>query len=133
MNGATLGAGRKNFAWVASASSAAANIGLLLLFVPTHGIYAAAVASAIGYFVLLVTMATWAHASYNPVKYDWLAILRVVALGVAAYGAAIATRPSGIVATICVQAVWLLAFGMSAGLLTARAKVTARLRSAFGS
>ena len=110
MSGATLGAGRQKFAWVASASSALTNVGLLVIFVPTYGIYAAAVASAAGYFVLLVLMAVWAHARDNPVQYEWSRLVqRLVVAGVTYIGAAL-TLPHSVALGALTQVGWLTAF-----------------------
>jgi O-antigen/teichoic acid export membrane protein len=128
MSGATVGAGRRNFAWVASAASAATNIALLVLFVPRYGVHAAAVASAIGYLVLLVLMVIWAHARNNPVKYDWLQIGPVILLGVLAYVGATFTAPQGPLAAIGVQLAWLLAFASAVVVLRLRSRVIKRLR-----
>jgi O-antigen/teichoic acid export membrane protein len=132
MNGATLGAGRRNFAWVASASSAATNIALLLLFVPRYGVYAAAVASAIGYFVLLVLMVVWAHARHNPVRYDWMRIGPVVALGLLAYAGAALTAPRVPAEAIAVEIGWILGFAAAIATLMFRSQLAVRLRSAVG-
>jgi O-antigen/teichoic acid export membrane protein len=130
MNGATLGAGRRNFAWVASASSAATNIALLLIYVPSDGVYAAAVASAIGYFVLLLLMAIWAHARHNPVSYDWYRISQAVVLGLLAYVGATLTAPRSPAGTIVVQIGWLFAFAFAIAMLRFRSQLAMRLRSA---
>jgi O-antigen/teichoic acid export membrane protein len=132
MNGATVGAGRRNFAWVASASSAATNIALLLLFVPRYGVYAAAVASAIGYLVLLILMAIWAHARHNPVKYNWARICPAVVLGALAYAGAALTVPSGPIEAAVVRLVWLLAFFVVIAVLDFRSQLVVRLRAALG-
>jgi O-antigen/teichoic acid export membrane protein len=132
MNGATLGAGRRNFAWVASASSAATNIALLLFFVPRDGIYAAAVASAIGYFVLLVLMAAWAHARHNPVRYDWIRIGQAVTLGMVAYVGATLTAPRAPIEAVLVQMIWLLGFAASVAILTFHSQLAQKLHMATG-
>jgi O-antigen/teichoic acid export membrane protein len=133
MNGATVGSGRRNFAWVASASSAATNIALLLLLVPKYGVYSAAVASAIGYLVLLVLMAIWAHARHNPVKYDWAQICPAIVLAIAAYAGASVTVPHAPIAAIGVQVAWLIAFAAAVTALRFRSRLVLRLRSAVDS
>jgi O-antigen/teichoic acid export membrane protein len=127
MNGATLGVGRRNFAWVSSASSAATNIALLLIFVPKYGVYSAAVASAIGYFVLLVMMAIWAHARYNPVRYNWVRIGQAVTLGILAYAGAALTTPRSPVGAIIVQTGWLLGFAAAISTLIFRSQLVQKL------
>lgn len=111
MNGATLGAGRRKFAWVATASSATTNVLLILIFVPSYGIYAAAVASAVGYLVLLVSMSLWAHRGDNPVEYDWFRLTAIVGAALVTYTAASVTKPGGIGGAVLVDACWLMVFG----------------------
>jgi len=129
MNGATLGAGRSTFAWVATALSAAANIALLLLLVPRYGLYSAAVASAAGYLVLLVLIATWAHARPNPVRYDWLRIGQAVAAGSLAYLGATVTSPDSPAVALLVQTGWLVTFCAAVAVVSFRSQVAVRLRS----
>ncbi len=93
MNGATIAAGRRMFAFVATIAAASVNIVLLVVFVPSGGILAAAIADAVAYFVLLVLMAVWAHSKPNPVTYDWRSIFVSLALAAAAYVGCIATTP----------------------------------------
>jgi O-antigen/teichoic acid export membrane protein len=80
MNGATLGAKRGKFAWVATVISAAVNIGLIIVLVPIAGIEYAAVASAAGYLVLLAGIALYARGPGNPVEYDWPRIIALEAV-----------------------------------------------------
>lgn len=97
MNGATLGAGRTRLVWVATLTSAIVNVGLLFVLVPKGGIILAAVASAIGYFVLLAGIAIYAHGRGNPVRYRWLKIVPVVLVAVGLYvGASVSTPSTGL-------------------------------------
>ncbi len=113
MNGATLGAGRGRFAWIATATSAATNVGLLYIFVPIDGIYAAAVASAVGYLVLLVTIAIYAAGRGNPVVYPWSHIVPAVALAAIIFAVSATVIPSeGISALIVRSAVVIVAIPM---------------------
>ncbi len=114
MNGATLGVGRRTFAWVATAISAGINIGLLFLLVPTGGITAAAVASAAGYLVLLVLIYAWAHARHNPVRYEWRKVSVIVAAALAAFAAGTATAPEGPAAATAVGIAWFVLFAIAA-------------------
>lgn len=132
MNGATLGAGRSTFAWVATALSAATNIALLFLLVPRYGVYWTAVASAIGYLVLLVLTAIWAHARPNPVSYDWLRIGQAVAAGLLAYLGATLSSPDSPALAVIVQTGWLLAFCGAVAALGFRSQLAARFRSVAG-
>jgi len=98
MNGATLGAGRGRFAWVATVTSSAVNIGLLYIAVPSGGLEAAAIASAVGYGLLLLLIAIYARGRGNPVTYRWRSIVPVTAICAAIYAAAVLTvDPHGLV------------------------------------
>jgi O-antigen/teichoic acid export membrane protein len=110
MTGAAIGAGRSRFVWVATATSAATNIGLLFWLVPDHGVHAAAVASAIGYAVLLVTIFIYAHSRPNPVSYNWAVIVPVIASALLVFGLAQLTAPSGSVPRLLVNTAWLAIF-----------------------
>jgi O-antigen/teichoic acid export membrane protein len=74
MNGISLGGGRTKFAAVTSLAGAGTNIGLLYLFVPSGGIHAAAIASAVAYAVLLLAVFVYAWRPENPVRYRWVAL-----------------------------------------------------------
>ena len=116
MNGATLGAGRSVFAWVATALSAATNIALLFLLVPRFGLEGAAVCSVLGYLTLSCSSSVWAHRKPNPVTYDWRRIgLAVTAAGLAYVGAA-RTAPDSPGAALAVQCAWILGFCLVVGI-----------------
>jgi O-antigen/teichoic acid export membrane protein len=110
MNGITLGAGRSSFVWVVSALGAASNVALLLIFVPSDGILAAAIASAAAYLVLFLCISVYARRPENPVRYRWPPLLSAGALAVAVYVAATVTTPSQGVAAIGLRLVWIAAF-----------------------
>jgi len=95
MNGATVGAGRRKFAFIATMTSALTNIALLYIFVPSGGIYAAAVADAAAFLVLLVLMSGWARLRPTPVHYRWNPIFGAVAIASAAYVGCLLTTPDG--------------------------------------
>jgi O-antigen/teichoic acid export membrane protein len=103
MNGATLGAGRGRFAWIATATSAATNVALLYIFVPRDGIYAAAVASAVGYLVLLATIAIYAAGRGNPVAYPWSRIVPALLLASLLFAASAMLTPSHGVTALAVR------------------------------
>ena len=108
MNGATVMAGRSGFAWLTTAAGAATNVAFILVFVPDHGIEAAAIASAVGYLVLLAAAFVYAHARPNPLHYRWKQIVPTIAAGVAIYGLGVVTTPSAPGATLGVRTLWVL-------------------------
>jgi O-antigen/teichoic acid export membrane protein len=75
MNGLTLVLGKTSFVWVTTAFCAGLNLALIYLFVPDHGLQAAAIASAVAYLALLVGMTLYAWHHGSPVTLD---IKRVV-------------------------------------------------------
>lgn len=128
MNGATLGAGRRTYAWVATVFSAAINIGLLYAFVPKHGVHAAAVASAVGYLVLLVSLGTWAHSGENVVRYDWRRIGPIILLAGIVFALAGWSTPSTPLAEFGAHLAWFVVFAASVAALTLRKQFSQRLR-----
>ena len=113
MNGATLAAGRSRFVWVATATAAAFNVGLLYLLVPSHGVEAAAIASAAAYGVLLTGTFVWAHARPSPVRYEWRRILPALAVAALVYALATATSPQQPELALAVHAAWLGAYPLA--------------------
>jgi O-antigen/teichoic acid export membrane protein len=110
MNGITLGAGRSGFVWVVSALGAASNVALLVIFVPSGGITAAAIASAAAYLVLFLCISVYARRPENPVRYRWSQLLPAAALAGAVYAAATLTTPSHGAGAIGLRLVWIAAF-----------------------
>jgi O-antigen/teichoic acid export membrane protein len=110
MNGITLGAGRSGFVWVVSALGAASNVALLVIFVPSGGITAAAIASAAAYLVLFLCISVYARRPENPVRYRWSQLLPAAALAGAVYAAATLTTPSHGAASIGLRLAWIAAF-----------------------
>jgi O-antigen/teichoic acid export membrane protein len=110
MNGISLGGGRTKFVSVATLSACAVNIALLYIFVPSGGIKAAAIASALGYAALLVAVFIYAWRPENPVRYR-RGRLAVVFGGVAvAYiGARLSTADSGGIPSLVERSLWILA------------------------
>jgi O-antigen/teichoic acid export membrane protein len=110
MNGITLGAGKSGFVWVASILGVTTNVGLLLIFVPSGGITAAAIATAGAFLVLLMGIAIYAHHPRNPVRYKWRQILPLAALAGTVYIAARLTTPSVGAVSILIRSAWIAVF-----------------------
>lgn len=121
----SLREGRTKFVWIATVGAATTNLALIYLLVPTYGIEAAAIASAVGYLVLLLAIGWHSRSPMNPVRYEWARLLRAAGVIAVVYTAAILTTDAtGIVsammrvAWLAVAAVALVAFGaVSAGRL----------------
>lgn len=120
ISGAILGAGRRTFAWIATVVAGASNILIIVLTVPTHGVQAAAIASAAGYFVLLVLIAVWAHSGHNPVRYEWHSLVPIVLGGLLTYGICSAVAPSSPVAELALRTACVSAFVVVLGWLLVR-------------
>lgn len=87
MNGVSLGAGTTRNLWVATAGSAALNLGLVVWLVPDHGIAAAGQAAAAGYAALLVWIFVLSRRRGSPVDYPWSRIAAVIVTAIAVYWA----------------------------------------------
>ena len=97
MNSLSLVLGKTSFVWVTTASSAALNLGLIYWLVPDHGLRAAAIASAAGYFLLLIGTTLYAVLLRSPVGLEWRRALTGLAAIVLAYAAfALLTPDAGV-------------------------------------
>jgi len=66
MNVLSIVIGQTRWAWTATASAVAVNVGSNLYLIPHYGIEGAAMATALGYAALLATMSAYALRSYFP-------------------------------------------------------------------
>jgi O-antigen/teichoic acid export membrane protein len=108
MNGVSLAAGRTRFVAVATGFSAAINLGLLFLFVPNHGIRAAAIASAVGYGALVIAIFFYSLGADNPTQYRWRTLVTTFFVGAAAFAGATLTTSSTSEITLAVHSAWLV-------------------------
>ena len=118
MNGATIGAGKSAFVWVISGLAAVTNVVLLFLFVPSHGILAAAIAYAVTGLVLVVGISVYSRGPGNPNTYRWPVILGVVAAAVVSYAGAAITAPGASIGAGAARLAWLGLFGGAAVVIT---------------
>ena len=127
MNGITLGAGRNAMVWVVSVLGAASNVVLLIVFVPSGGLTAAAIASAAAYAVLFAGISIYARHPDNPVSYRWSQLLPVAGVAGVVYVAARLTTADTGGTTIVLRIAWILLFlGLCAILFRARAQTAQR-------
>ncbi len=113
MNGATLAAGKTRLVWVRTVVCALINIGLIIVLVPIGGIVLAAVASAAGYFCMLVAIASYSRDPRNPVRYPWRKLATLTGLGLATFALGDTLTPNaGAVGTIG-RILWLVLFVVS--------------------
>jgi O-antigen/teichoic acid export membrane protein len=113
MNAISLIVGRTTFVWVFTVFSAAVNLGLIYVLVPSDGLLAAAVASAVGYLTLLVLIAIYARALAVSLSIDWIRITAGAASFGFAYLLAISFTPSyGVTGFISRSVVIMVATGV---------------------
>lgn len=86
MNAISLIIGRTTFVWIFTVFAAGVNLGMIYVLVPTDGLMAAAVASAVGYLVLLVLITIYALKLGVRLSLAW----RRLAAGVVLFGCAYA-------------------------------------------
>jgi O-antigen/teichoic acid export membrane protein len=86
MNAISLIIGRTTFVWVFTVVAATVNLGLIYILVPHDGLLAAAIASAVGYLVLLVLITIYAIRLGVRLSVDW----RRIGAGTALFGLAYA-------------------------------------------
>jgi O-antigen/teichoic acid export membrane protein len=124
MSGLSLGAGRTRLVWVFSVGAAIVNLALVRLCVPRYGLVSAAIASAVGYLVLLVSVFAYATFVHAPVEYDWRRLAAAVTSAVAIGAAALATTDyrtiSGGAARVGWTIIGVLLIGIAGGLRPGR-------------
>jgi O-antigen/teichoic acid export membrane protein len=86
MNSITVVAGRTQFVWIPTLFAAVATVGLNFLLIPSYGVEAAAVVSAVGYAVLLACVAilSW-RLKASVVEYQWGPILAILGASLVGY------------------------------------------------
>jgi O-antigen/teichoic acid export membrane protein len=117
MNGATIGAGRSAFVWVISGLAALTNVVLLFLFVPGHGILAAAISYAATGLVLVLGISVYSRGPGNPNTYRWRVILGVVMAAAGSYAGAAVTAPGTSIGAGGARLAWLALFAGAAMVL----------------
>jgi O-antigen/teichoic acid export membrane protein len=131
MNGVTLTHGRSRHVWLVSATGAAVNLGLIYLLVPGHGLIAAAVASAIGYGVLLVGVGVYSVRTASTLPYPWRPISALVLVGSLAYAAGVLTVHATDVIDILLRLGWIIAAAAAMTAIVGR-RGRGLVRSAIG-
>jgi O-antigen/teichoic acid export membrane protein len=85
INGITLTHGHTRWVWLASATAAAVNVAGIYLFTPTYGLEAAAIATAVGFGVLLLLVEGYAWRINAHLDYPWRTIVLLAVIAVVAY------------------------------------------------
>jgi len=73
---------RTQFNWVVTGASAAVNVALNLLLIPSYGMMGAAIATVAAFATMFAGMAWWAQRIY-PVPYQWRRVVTAAAMGIA--------------------------------------------------
>jgi O-antigen/teichoic acid export membrane protein len=120
MSGLSLGAGRTRLVWVFSVGAAIVNLALVRLCVPRYGLISAAIASAVGYLALLLSIFAYATFVRAPLEYDWRRLAAAVTSAIAVCGAALTTTDytttSGAAARLGWTIIGVLLVGITGGL-----------------
>lgn len=112
MNGVTLTHGKSRRIWVLSLVAAVVNLGMIYALVPEHGVTAAAVASAVGYAVLLIGVLVYAGYTGATLPYPWRSILAIVTVCAVAYAGGVLSSSDTTLGDVLVRTAWItLAFG----------------------
>jgi O-antigen/teichoic acid export membrane protein len=106
MNGITLTHGRTRGVAVVSGLGAGTNIGLIVLLGPRYGLEAVAIASAIGYFVLLVGIIAFAKLRDATLDYPWNRIVTILGVAATGYAAGVLTVGDRDVLDFALRSCW---------------------------
>jgi O-antigen/teichoic acid export membrane protein len=106
MNGISLILGRTTYVWIITVFAAAVNLVLIYVLVPGDGLIAAAVASAVGYLVLLILITLYALRLGVRLTIDWRRVIGGVVVFAIAYGVGAGLTPDhGIIGVVARTAV----------------------------
>jgi O-antigen/teichoic acid export membrane protein len=129
MNGVTLTHGHTRWVWVASILAAAVNLVGIYAFTPSYGLQAAAIATAVGYGVLLIAVELYATALSARLPYRWRLIIALILAGSITYGFALLTSGNSTYRDLIIRSLWVgIAAAAVAGMLG-----RARIRGLFAS
>lgn len=103
---AGLTVGKTKGIWTITVVAALTNLGLIRWLVPGFGVESAAIASAVGYAVLLVGVSAYAHRAGNPARIPWHRVGAALLACAAAYTLAVATTSAYTVVGGLTRLVW---------------------------
>jgi O-antigen/teichoic acid export membrane protein len=109
MNAVVLTAGRTRKVWAVTVCAATVTLLSLPVLVPALGLIGAAVATTVGYLVLLVGIGLYSRGVDNPVRYDWDRFARGLLVFAAVYAAAVLTSGSRDLLDASIRLAWLAA------------------------
>jgi O-antigen/teichoic acid export membrane protein len=107
MNGVTLTHGRTRGLILVSGTGAATNIGMIIALGPRYGVEAVAIASAVGYAVLLAAVLVFAKAQDAALEYPWKRICAALLIGLVGYACgAVSTQGATFLFALVGRAAW---------------------------
>src|ERR1700679_4344016 len=109
MNGITLTHGKTRGLVVVSGTGAATNIGLIVGLAPIYGLEAVAIASAVGYAVLLIGVCLFAIYRRAKLPYPWGRMAAAIGCALAGYAGCVATTGDTSLVNVAVRLVWIVA------------------------
>ena len=116
MNGITLTHGRTNGLVLVSGAGATTNIGLIVGLGPVYGVEAVAIASAVGYGVLLVGVMLFARYRHATLQYPWRRISVALGVGLAGYAGGVLSSSNDIFAVnVAVRSTWIAVTAAAVG------------------
>jgi len=107
MNGITLTHGNTKGVVVISGTGAAVNIGLIVWLAPIDGLEAVAIASAIGYAVLLIGVCLFAIYRRARLSYPWPRLVAIVSIALAGYAGCALTSGDTTPLNVVVRLIWI--------------------------
>jgi O-antigen/teichoic acid export membrane protein len=132
MNGVSLTHGRSRRIWVVSIAAAATNLSLIYAFVPLIGLEAAAIASAVGYGVLLLGVCLYSVQTRSTISYPWKSMWAVFTVTTPVYAGAVLTVGTTHLSDLLFRLLWVLAAAVGIWLIVDRRSL-ARLRNKIAS
>lgn len=128
MNGLTLTHGRTKGLAIVSGLGAATNIGLIVGLAPAYGVEAVAIASAVGYGVLLACVLLFARYRRATLQYPWQTITAVLIVGAIGYAGGALSSGDASAMDVLVRVAWVIATTLAIGLVTIGRAPLSRLR-----
>jgi O-antigen/teichoic acid export membrane protein len=117
MNGLTLLHGRTQGVFIVSGIGAATNIGLIVGLAPVYGLEAVAIASSVGYGVLLICVLLFARYRRATLRYPWRRIGAILGLGMAGYVGGVLSASDTSLVDVVVRSLWGLAATVAIGVV----------------
>jgi O-antigen/teichoic acid export membrane protein len=126
MNGLTLTHGRTQRVFIVSGFGAVTNIGLIVGLAPVYGLEAVAIASAVGYGVLLACVLLFASYRHATLRYPRRRIAATLGLALAGYMGGVLSSSDTSVADVVIRSAWSVAAAGAIGMVAVGPKALLR-------